>query len=41
MSAFTEDAAVITGGLSDGETVVTLGVQNLQAGLKVRTADAR
>jgi len=41
VAAFTEDAALITDGVRDGETVVTLGVQKLQAGLKVRTLDAR
>jgi RND family efflux transporter MFP subunit len=41
VAAFTEDAALVTQGIRDGETVVTLGVQKLQAGLKVRTLDAR
>ncbi len=41
VAAFTEDAALITDGVRDGEAVVTLGVQKLQAGLKVRALDAR
>jgi RND family efflux transporter MFP subunit len=41
VAAFTEDTAIVTAGLSEGETVVTLGVQKLQSGLKVRTVDAR
>ena len=41
VAAFTEDAALVTAGVRDGESVVTLGVQKLQAGFKVRTVDAR
>ena len=41
VAAFTEDSALVTAGIRDGETVVTLGVQKLRAGLKVRTVDAR
>jgi RND family efflux transporter MFP subunit len=41
VAAFTEEAALVTGGVRDGETVVTLGVQKLRAGLKVRAVDAR
>jgi len=41
VAAFTEDAALVTDGVRDGETIVTLGVQKLQAGLKVHTVDAR
>ena len=41
VAAFTEDAALVTDGVRDGEVVVTLGVQKLQAGLKVHTVDAR
>ena len=41
VAAFTEDAALVTAGVRDGETVVTLGVQKLRAGSKVRTVDAR
>jgi RND family efflux transporter MFP subunit len=37
VASFAEDAALITGGIADGEEVVTLGVQKLEAGLKVRT----
>jgi len=41
VAAFTKDAALVTDGVRDGEVVVTLGVQKLQAGLKVHTVDAR
>jgi RND family efflux transporter MFP subunit len=41
VAAFTEDAAFVTDGVRDGETVVTLGVQKLRAGAKVRAVDAR
>jgi RND family efflux transporter MFP subunit len=36
VSSFNEVAALITGGLEDGDKVVTLGVQMLEAGQKVR-----
>lgn len=36
VAAFTEDAALVTSGLNDGDTVATLGVQKLEAGLRVR-----
>lgn len=39
VASFTEDAALITSGLSAGERIVTLGVQKLEAGLKVRTIE--
>ena len=39
VASFTEDAAFITSGLNAGERVVTLGVQKLEAGLKVRTIE--
>jgi RND family efflux transporter MFP subunit len=41
VAAFTEDAALITAGVKEGESVVTLGVQKLEPGFKVRTVDAR
>jgi RND family efflux transporter MFP subunit len=41
VASFTEDAAIVTSGLEEGETVVTLGVQKLQAGLKVRIIETR
>jgi RND family efflux transporter MFP subunit len=41
VASFTEDAALITGGVRDGDKVVTLGVQQLVAGQKVRTIDVR
>ena len=37
VASFTEDAALVTSGVSDGDKIVTLGVQKLEAGLKVRT----
>jgi hypothetical protein len=36
---FTADAALLTAGVNAGERVVTLGVQKLEAGEKVRTID--
>src|SRR4051794_6111383 len=41
VTSFGEDTAVVTSGLSEGDKVVTLGVQKLEAGLKVRTVDLR
>jgi RND family efflux transporter MFP subunit len=41
VAAFTEDSALVAAGLREGEMVVTLGVQKLRGGLKVRTVDAR
>jgi RND family efflux transporter MFP subunit len=41
VASFTENAALVTAGLRDGEKVVTLGVQKLEAGLKVRAVEAR
>jgi RND family efflux transporter MFP subunit len=39
VASFTEDAALVTAGVSDGDKVVTLGVQKLDAGLHVRTVE--
>jgi RND family efflux transporter MFP subunit len=39
VASFTAAAAVVTAGVSDGERVVTLGVQKLDAGQKVRAVD--
>jgi RND family efflux transporter MFP subunit len=39
--SFTDDAAIVTSGISNGDEVVTLGVQKLNAGAKVRAVDAR
>jgi RND family efflux transporter MFP subunit len=39
VASFTEDTALITSGVNNGERVVTLGVQKLDAGQKVRTID--
>jgi RND family efflux transporter MFP subunit len=39
VASFTADAALITAGVNNGERVVTLGVQKLEAGQKVRTID--
>jgi RND family efflux transporter MFP subunit len=41
LASFNEDTAFVTSGLSDGDKVVTLGVQKLEAGLKVRTVEVR
>ena len=41
VASFTEDAALVTSGINEGEAIVTLGVQKLEAGLKVRTVEAR
>jgi RND family efflux transporter MFP subunit len=41
VASFSEDTARITGGLREGDRVVTLGVQKLEAGEKVRTVDLR
>jgi RND family efflux transporter MFP subunit len=39
VASYTADAAIVTSGISDGDKVVTLGVQKLNPGLKVRTLD--
>jgi RND family efflux transporter MFP subunit len=39
VASFTETAALVTSGISDGDQVVTLGVQKLEAGLKVRAVE--
>jgi RND family efflux transporter MFP subunit len=39
VASFTEDTALIASGLSDGDRVVTLGVQKLDAGQKVHAVD--
>jgi RND family efflux transporter MFP subunit len=41
VASFNEDDALITGGVSAGEKVVTLGVQKLEPGLKVRSIEAK
>ena len=41
IASFTEDAALVSAGVADGEEVVTLGVQKLEPGTRVRTVDAR
>jgi RND family efflux transporter MFP subunit len=38
VAGFTEDAALVTSGIGDGDRIVTLGVQKLEPGLKVREA---
>lgn len=40
VASFTGDAALITGGVNDGDRIVTLGVQTLEAGVRVRTVEA-
>ena len=39
VASFTADAALVTSGVNAGERVVTLGVQKLDAGQRVRTID--
>lgn len=41
VASFTEDDALLTGGVSAGDKVVTLGVQKLEPGLKVRSIEAK
>jgi RND family efflux transporter MFP subunit len=41
VAAFTEESALVTGGIRDGDKVVTLGVQKLEAGRKVRTLETQ
>ncbi len=41
VASFSENAALVTSGIRDGDQVVTLGVQKLEAGLKVRTVEVR
>jgi RND family efflux transporter MFP subunit len=41
VASFTEDSALITTGVSNGDRVVTLGVQKLNAGQKVHVVDQR
>jgi RND family efflux transporter MFP subunit len=39
--SFTEEEAVVTSGINDGDKIVTLGVQKLEAGTKVRVVEAQ
>jgi RND family efflux transporter MFP subunit len=41
VASFTEDAALVTAGIRTGDRIVTLGVQKLAAGEKVRAVEAR
>ena len=41
VAAFTENAALVTSGIQNGDAVVTLGVQKLVAGTQVRVVDAQ
>jgi RND family efflux transporter MFP subunit len=41
VASFTEDTALVTSGVNAGDRIVTLGVQKLEAGLKVRTMELR
>jgi RND family efflux transporter MFP subunit len=41
IASFTHDTALVTSGINDGDKIVTLGVQKLEAGLKVRTIETR
>jgi len=39
VASFSESSAAVTSGIGEGDKVVTLGVQKLEAGLKVRTVE--
>ena len=41
VAAFTEEAALVSAGVKDGDKVVTLGVQKLETGLRVRAVESR
>ena len=41
VASFTEDTALVTSGVSDGDRIVKLGVQKLDAGERVRAVDER
>jgi len=41
VASFNEDTALVTSGIGSGDRVVTLGVQKLDAGLRVRTIDGK
>ena len=41
IASFTEGAVLVTSGVNAGDRVVTLGVQKLDAGQKVRPIDER
>jgi hypothetical protein len=40
VAAFTADSALVSAGVSNGDKIVTLGVQKLEAGWKVRVVEA-
>ena len=40
VASFNEDTALVTSGIREGDRIVTLGVQKLEAGEKVRTVEA-
>jgi hypothetical protein len=41
VASFTGDMALVTSGVSDGDRIVKLGVQKLDAGQRVRAVDER
>jgi RND family efflux transporter MFP subunit len=41
VTSFTEDTAIVSSGVAEGDRIVTLGVQKLEAGLRVRTIELR
>ena len=41
VDSFGEDAALVSAGIDEGDRIVTLGVQKLEAGLKVRAIETR
>jgi hypothetical protein len=41
VASFSEDAALVTSGVENGEKIVTLGVQKLEPGSRVRAVEPR
>jgi hypothetical protein len=41
VTAFTENVALVSAGIQEGDSVVTLGVQKLVAGTQVRAVETR
>ena len=41
VATFTEGAALVTAGVADGDKIVTLGVQKLVAGTRVRAVETQ
>jgi membrane-associated protease RseP (regulator of RpoE activity) len=41
VASFTEDSALVTSGVSNGDRIVKLGIQKLNSGERVRDVDER